>query len=89
MDILDVLKEGGERPTQIMYRANLSYETLQTKLKTLAESGLLKWVEGTNRKKYEVTDKGRSVLSAYRKIKQEIDHALSSHVDVPDEVFTR
>jgi len=69
MDMLSAVKDGSERPTQIMYRANLSWLALQTHFKTLVESG--------NRKRYEITEKGRSVLMAYHKIKDEIERALN------------
>jgi len=77
MDMLSAVKDGSERPTQIMYRANLSWLALQTHFKTLVEGGMLKWAESGNRKRYEITEKGRSVLMAYHKIKDEIERALN------------
>jgi len=76
MDMLAAVKDGSERPTQIMYRANLSWLALQTHFKTLVEGGMLKWAESGNRKRYEITEKGRSVLISYHKIKDEIERAL-------------
>ena len=76
MDMLSAVKDGSERPTQIMYRANLSWLALQTHFKTLVEGGMLKWAESGNRKRYEITEKGRSVLISYHKIKDEIERAL-------------
>ncbi len=78
MDMLNAVKEGSERPTQIMYKANLSWIALQTHFKTLVEGGMLRWVESGNRKRYEITEKGRSVLTAYHKIRDEIEHALTN-----------
>ena len=87
MDMLSTVKDGSERPTQIMYRANLSWRALQTHFKALVEGGMIKWVENGHRKRYEITDKGRAVLESYSKIKKEIDQALrSSHENVPNEV---
>src|SRR2546426_11548779 len=77
MDMLSAAKDGSERPTQIMYKANLSWLALQTHFKTLVEGGMLKWAESGNRKRYEITEKGRSVLMAYHKIKDEIERALN------------
>src|SRR5207247_1203216 len=77
MDMLSAVKDGSERPTQIMYKANLSWLALQTHFKTLVEGGMLKWAESGNRRRYEIPEKGRSVLMAYHKIREEIEHALS------------
>jgi len=77
MDMLSAVKEGSQRPTQIMYRANLSWIALQTHFKTLVEGGMLKWAESGNRKRYEITEKGREVLNSYHRIKEEIERALN------------
>lgn len=72
MDMLKVIKEGAEKPTQIMYKANLSWVALQTHLTQMIERGLLKWVTEGTRKRYELTLKGSSVMYAYQKIREEV-----------------
>jgi predicted transcriptional regulator len=72
MDMLRVIKEGAEKPTQIMYKANLSWVALQTHLTQMIERGLLKWVTEGTRKRYELTLKGSSVMYAYQKIREEV-----------------
>lgn len=72
MDMLKVVKEGAEKPTQIMYKANLSWVALQTHLTQMIERGLLKWVTEGTRKRYELTLKGSSVMYAYQKIREEV-----------------
>jgi predicted transcriptional regulator len=72
MDMLKVIKEGAEKPTQIMYKANLSWVALQTHLTQMIERGLLIWVTEGTRKRYELTLKGSSVMYAYRKILEEV-----------------
>ena len=72
MDMLAAVKEGAEKPTQIMYKANLSWVALQTHLTQLLERGLLKWVADGNRKRYELTIKGANVMYSYVKILEEI-----------------
>ncbi len=72
MDMLKVIKEGAEKPTQIMYKANLSWVALQTHLTQMIERGLLKWISEGTRKRYELTLKGSSVMYAYQKILEEV-----------------
>jgi predicted transcriptional regulator len=72
MDMLKVIKGGAEKPTQIMYKANLSWVALQTHLTNMIERGLLKWASEGTRKRYELTLKGSSVMYAYRKILEEV-----------------
>lgn len=72
MDMLAAVKEGAEKPTQIMYKANLSWVALQTHLTQLLERDLLKWAADGNRKRYELTIKGANVMYSYIKILEEI-----------------
>ena len=72
MDMLKVVKAGAEKPTQIMYKANLSWVALQTHLTQMIERGLLKWVTEGTRKRYELTLKGSSVMYAYQKVLEEV-----------------
>ncbi len=67
-DILTVISRGVDKPTQIMYKANLSWETMHKIFETLIKSGFLKEELENNSKRYEVTDKGRSALSYYREV---------------------
>ena len=80
MDLLKAVKEGCSRPTPIMYRTNLSWIALQTNIKTLVDGGMLRWVESGNRKICEMTEKGRTVLTSYGAIKEEIEGALDGIV---------
>ena len=72
MDMLAAVKDGADKPTQIMYKANLSWVALQTHLTQLLERGLLKWVADGSRKRYEITIKGANVMYSYIKILDEI-----------------
>jgi predicted transcriptional regulator len=73
MDILACVKAGAEKPTQIMYKANLSWTALQTHLDALEGAELLTPVEYGSRKKYELTDKALTLLLAYDKIIDEVN----------------
>ena len=72
MDMLRAVKDGAEGPTQIMYKANLSWITLQQHLKTLVDNECLRWVENGNRKKYELTTKGTNIMNSYINLLNEV-----------------
>ena len=68
MDILGCIGAGAGKPTQIMYRANLSWTALKGHLEILEKNGLLKEVDFGARKVYELTSKAVSVMSAYNQV---------------------
>lgn len=72
MDMLRVIREGADKPTQVMYKANLSWVALQGHLKLLISKGLLREVEVGTRKIYEVTEKGQQVLQDYETLVERI-----------------
>jgi predicted transcriptional regulator len=82
MDMLAAVKVGADKPTQIMYRANLSWIALQTHLKQLLERGLLRWVADGSRKRYELTTKGANVMYSYIKILEETGEDTSEYLTV-------
>ncbi len=73
MDILSCVKAGAEKPTQIMYKANLSWTALKEHLTALEDGGLLAPVEYGSRRRYELTDKAMTVLMSYKKILDEVN----------------
>ena len=68
MDVLRVVSSGIDRPTQIMYKANLSWIALQSNLRSLVKSTFLKEEDLGNRKRYEMTQKGIELLSTFQKV---------------------
>ena len=68
MEILKVVMNGSCKPTQIMYRANLSWTVLQAQLKIFLNNGLLKLVKTGSRRRYEITDRGREMILSYEKL---------------------
>lgn len=68
MDILRVTTEGSNKPTQIMYKANLSWVALLEHLKSLTALGFLKEVEYSSRRVYEITPRGLELLQSYRSV---------------------
>lgn len=72
IDILRVVAQGSGKPTQMMYKANLSWRVLQTQLKYFLESGLLTVEEYGSRRRYYVTPKGIETMKAFDKVEAEM-----------------
>ncbi|MEM0287427.1 MAG: winged helix-turn-helix domain-containing protein [Nitrososphaerota archaeon] len=72
MDILKVIQAGIDAPTQIMYKANLSWVVLQEHLQSLIQNGFLRENNYGNRKKYEITEKAIAIISHFDKVAEAI-----------------
>ncbi|HUK79985.1 MAG TPA: winged helix-turn-helix domain-containing protein [Nitrososphaerales archaeon] len=72
VDILRAVESGYGKPTQIMYRANLSWNVLQTQLKSFLESGMLEVEAYGSRRRYQITPKGTEMVQSYQKVVKEI-----------------
>lgn len=74
LDVLSVVRDGVDKPTRIMYAANLSWRPTQRILKMMVERGLLKVVEteGDERTKrrYVITERGLNVLEYFERAKE-------------------
>jgi predicted transcriptional regulator len=77
LNILRAVKSGVEKPTRIMYAANLAYNPSQKFIKSLVEQGLLNeriYTTGSkSKKRYELTEKGNNTLSYFDGISDLID----------------
>ena len=65
-DVLEVIERGLSKPTQIMYRTNLSWNTLNEVFSTLIKSDFIIEEEKRHFKRYYITDKGRRALSHHK-----------------------
>jgi len=72
IDILKAVFEGNEKPTRIMYRANLSWPRLQEYLNSLVKQGLLIKEEKDGKRRYQGTEKGFRVLRYFNTVKREL-----------------
>ncbi len=72
VDILRAVSAGYGKPTQIMYRANLSWNVLQAQLKSFIDSGMLEVEEYGSRRRYLITEKGIEMVASYQKVVSEI-----------------
>ena len=68
MDVLQVVSQGIDRPTQIMYKANLSWLALQENLKSLVAKSFLTEESLGPRRRYELTQKGYEILRTFRTV---------------------
>jgi len=68
MDVLQVVSQGIDRPTQIMYKANLSWIALQGNIKALVGRGFLTEENLGTRRRYELTQTGTEILRDYMKV---------------------
>jgi predicted transcriptional regulator len=72
VDILRVVMQGYGKPTQIMYKANLSWNVLQSQLRAFLDAGLLNVEQYGSRRMYQVTQKGAEMVLSYQKVVDEI-----------------
>ncbi len=74
LNILSAVKDGVDKPTRIMYAANMSWKPVQRVLSHLVEQGLLEVRINTesrqSKKRYTLTDKGANVLDYFEKAKE-------------------
>lgn len=68
MDVLQVVSQGIDRPTQIMYKANLSWMALQENLKALVAKSFLREESVGPRRRYELTQSGYEILRTFQKV---------------------
>lgn len=78
VDILNEIMGGVDKPTKIMYGANLSYKPLKEILRSMLDQGLITENAGSSKDKrtkvtYELTTKGVNVVRYYSKAKNLIE----------------
>ena len=72
MDILSCIRSGFDKPTQVMYKAILSWTALKEHLAALEGGSLINSVEYGTRRRFERTDKANLVLASYEKMLSDI-----------------
>jgi predicted transcriptional regulator len=77
LNVLSAVREGIEKPTRIMYSANLSWRPTQKVLGSLVEQGLLYEIDDSkskrSKKKYGITEKGLNVIEYFEGAKNLIE----------------
>lgn len=69
LDVLSAIRDGIDKPTRIMYAANMSWRPNQRMLSNMVEQGLLEVTPGSGKSKrrYVITEKGVNVLDYFEK----------------------
>ena len=77
LEVLKAVREGVDKPTRIMYAANMSWNPVRKILDSLVDGGLLSVIENTvgnrSKRRYEITEKGVSVLNYFEGAKELVD----------------
>jgi predicted transcriptional regulator len=70
LKVLSVVKGGVDKPTRIMYAANLSWKPTQRILGDLVTQGFLQEIvvsdDNRSRRRYRITEKGLNVLAYFK-----------------------
>jgi len=78
-DVLCTIGSGIEKPTHIMYRANLSWTIMQAYTESLIRKGLVVFDESEGKRRYRLTEKGRRVMQQFISIKEDLDIISEKH----------
>lgn len=71
-DIVKAIGGGAEKPTHIMYRANLSWTVMQGYIKALETQGLVQTQDDDGKRLYQLTEKGFGLLKQYLSIREDL-----------------
>jgi predicted transcriptional regulator len=71
-DIIRAIGGGAEKPTHIMYRANLSWTVMQAYIRALEGQGLVQAQDIEGKRLYQLTEKGFGLLKQYISIKEDL-----------------
>lgn len=72
-DILRAIGAGAEKPTHIMYKANLSWTVMQLYLKSLENQGLVVSNSEQGKRLYRLSEKGFQLLSQFLTIREDLN----------------
>ena len=72
-DVLCVVGNGVDKPTHIMYKANLSWSIMQMYIDALIQKNLIIAEMADVKKRYRVSEKGRHVMQQYLSIREDLD----------------
>jgi predicted transcriptional regulator len=66
-DVLAIIDRGFSKPTQIMYKTNLSWSSLQEIFSTLINGNFISEEQKKKTKRYYITDKGKRAIYYHMK----------------------
>ena len=71
-EIIKAIGGGAAIPTHIMYRANLSWKSMQGYIEVLETKGLIQTQDVKGKRLYHLTQKGFGLLKQYLSIKEDL-----------------
>ena len=71
-EIMKVVAAGAQKPTHIMYRANLSWSVMRHYIRHLEDKGIIESTVVEGRRVYQLTNKGFALLNKYLSISDEL-----------------
>ena len=71
-DVLRVIGAGAEKPTHIMYKANLSWSVMEDCIKSLEAQGLVVGDSDQGKRLYHLSEKGLRLSSQFLTIREEL-----------------
>ena len=72
-DILHAIAAGADKPTHIMYKANLSWTVMQEYINSLEAQGLVIANLEQGKRLYHLSQKGFQILNQFLTIREELD----------------
>ncbi|MEM2188171.1 MAG: winged helix-turn-helix domain-containing protein [Nitrososphaerota archaeon] len=72
-DVLGVVEAGVDRPTKIMFAANISWVVLKEILSDLQKRGLIEVMSKGGRTHVKITARGKEMLNAYREFESVLE----------------
>lgn len=63
--VLNIINHGMQKPTRIMYKANLSWVAMSRAFEALLDGGFIHKKRLGKAKRYEITEKGKQALTYY------------------------
>jgi predicted transcriptional regulator len=73
LDVLEKINAGINRPTNIMYKCNLSWIPMKEILDSLIDKELIQEIEIKDKKTYEITKKGQDILKYLESVLEAFD----------------
>ncbi|MDG6904898.1 MAG: hypothetical protein JRN20_03835 [Nitrososphaerota archaeon] len=71
-DILAAIAAGTDKPTHIMYKANLSWRILQQYFRSLESQGVIALTNDQGRRAYTLTEKGFNLLAQFKVVRESL-----------------
>jgi predicted transcriptional regulator len=71
-DILRAISTGAQKPTHILYKANLSWTAMEEQIEDLESRGLVEYLDDDGRKVYRLSDKGFKLLGQFLSLREDL-----------------